>query len=237
MKKTAEPEQHRLGVGDDLAYPATRQKQRQARPDRQQHHPQQQRPLLRGPDRRSPIERRRRRARAGGDDVVGEVRAHERDVEDHERDRGHRGQRVHRAPPRVDPLAPAARASAVQRGPEPVQAAAQTEDQQDPADVAPSAGLYPSVRARRSLVLGGALGRQRVGLADKGRRSWPSCTVTSTGRPWANGIGDLARVADRNRHLELRVAHPEQQHRSVATHRADRARCRPGCRTCRVLRA
>ena len=64
MKNAAEAEQHRGRVRRDLAHPAAGQEQDQARPQRQQPHPQQQRALLRGPRRRQLVERRRGASRS-----------------------------------------------------------------------------------------------------------------------------------------------------------------------------
>ena len=82
----AEAEQHGRRVGGDLAQPAARAKQDRAAPQRQQQHPQQQRALLRGPDRGQPVEQRRRGRGVGRDQLEGEVRAHERQLQDQHRD-------------------------------------------------------------------------------------------------------------------------------------------------------
>ena len=86
-EERAEAEQHARRVGDDVAQAVARDEDRDARPDREQPDPQQQRALLRGPHRRDAVEQRRRRARRVRDRVVGEVVADEGDLEDHHRER------------------------------------------------------------------------------------------------------------------------------------------------------
>ena len=104
-EERGEAEQHGGRVRGDLAHPPAGQEQDQARPHRQQEHPQQQRALLRGPRGGRLVERRRRRRGVTGDDVEREVRAQERDLEDRERERHQPGQRVHGPAAGIDPLA------------------------------------------------------------------------------------------------------------------------------------
>ena len=120
VKNAPKPSSTLVAYGHDVAQAVARDVGRDARPDREQPDPQQQRALLRGPQRRRAVEQRRRRARGVGDGVVGEVVADERDLEDRDRDGQDHRQRVDRAPARVDPVAPAA-TGAVERGGDPVE--------------------------------------------------------------------------------------------------------------------
>jgi hypothetical protein len=127
-EERAEPEQDRGGVGRQHPQPVAREEQDQARPGAEQEQPQQQRALLRGPHGRQPVEQRRRRRGVRGDDRELEVRAHERGLQQHERDRAGQRHRVHGAAPGRDPLPPA-RARAVQRRRDAVERAGEGDDQ------------------------------------------------------------------------------------------------------------
>ena len=102
-----EPEQHGGRVGGDLARPPPGEEQDRARPHAQQQHPQQEGSLLGRPDRGRPVERRRRRGGVRGDQLRGEVRAQERQLEQQEADGQGARQRIDRAAPGVDPGPPA----------------------------------------------------------------------------------------------------------------------------------
>ena len=90
----------------DVAHPLARQEQHQARPHRQQPDPQQQRALLRAPDRGHLVEGRRGRRLCEA--TVANVKSSrsEGDLEDPHRDRQHAGQRVDRAARRRRDVAP-----------------------------------------------------------------------------------------------------------------------------------
>ena len=80
----AEAQQHRRRVGRHVAQAPAHEEEHEARPQRQQPHPQQQRALLRGPRRRRAVEGRRRGRGVRGHHVEVEVRAQEGDLEDRE---------------------------------------------------------------------------------------------------------------------------------------------------------
>ena len=124
----AEAEQHGRRVGRHVAQAPAHEEEHEARPQRQQPHPEQQRALLGRPRRGRAVEGRRRGRRVRGDDVEVEVRAQEGDLEDREgRGRQHR-QAVDRAPPGVDPVAPPGERS-VERGADAVAARREGEEQ------------------------------------------------------------------------------------------------------------
>src|SRR6202035_2731259 len=97
-EEAAEAEQDRRRVGGDVAHPIAGQEQREARPQRQQPGPQQQRAFLRRPHRRGPVGGGRRAAGGVGHGGEREVVAQEGDLQDDERDRQDSRQGVHRAP-------------------------------------------------------------------------------------------------------------------------------------------
>ena len=123
-----EAEQDRRRVGRDVAQAPAHEEEHEARPQRQQPHPEQQRALLGGPRRRRAVEGRRRGRRVGGDDLEVEVRAQEGDLEDREGRCGQHRQAVDRAAPGVDPVAPS-RERAVQGGADAVAARREGEEQ------------------------------------------------------------------------------------------------------------
>ena len=185
----------------DLAQPPAGEEQREARPQRQQPHPQQQRALLRATTRQPP-------GRTVGV-VVDECSATtaklksartNAELEDRERDASARP--PGRTPPggRTPPTRCAARA-AMERHADPVGLRSRGRRR---------AGSGPSV-AITSVLPGGelrrALGDQRVGLADEAGA--PPAHGDDHLAPVAEGIGHRARVADRHRSRARAVAHAE----------------------------
>ena len=103
-EEAPEAEQHSRRVRSDLAQPLPGRDQRQAGPTRQQPHPQQQRTLLRRPQRRQLVEGRRGGARMARDEPEREVGTQEGRLEDDHGDRQDPEERVHRAAPYRHPL-------------------------------------------------------------------------------------------------------------------------------------
>ena len=162
----AEAQQHRRRVGRHVAQAPAHEEEHEARPQRQQPHPQQQRALLRGPRRGGAVEGRRRGRGVRGHHVEVEVRAQEGDLEDREGRARQQRQPVDRAPPGVDPVAPPG-ARPVQRGADAVGARREGEDQAGLAD-----GGHERQLCDGRLVgeLRRALRHQRVLLAHEQRR-------------------------------------------------------------------
>ena len=184
----AEAEHDRGRVGRDVAQALARQEQREARPQRHQPRPQQQRAFLRRPDRGGSVEGRRGAAGGVGDRVEGEVVAQERELEHEEGDRQHAGERVDRAASEHDQLGPPV-AHAVQRDAGAVGAHGDREQQAGEAEAghqsAPAcAGRSPSASGRPWTESADARGRYRahaVPLTRSGSRSAErSCTWTGT---------------------------------------------------------
>ena len=189
-KNVAEPEQHGGRVRRDVAQAPAQQEEAQRAPHRQQPEPQEQRALLRGPRGRGAVVPGGRRRGVRADDGELEVRAQERDLEDHERDRRDRGERVERAAA-GEHVGLAAHARAGDGRADAVDAEAERDDQAGLADDAhrlrsarraDDGGCCSSRELRR------ALRRQRVLLADPGAAAL------------AHVHDDLAALAERVRH-------------------------------------
>ena len=127
-EEAPEAEQHSRRVRSDLAQPLPGRDQRQAGPTRQKPHPQQQRTLLRRPQRRQLVEGRRGGARMARDEPEREVGAQEGRLEDDHGDRQGPEERVHRAASYRHPLRSSG-ACAVQRARDADQRARQREDE------------------------------------------------------------------------------------------------------------
>ena len=184
------------------------------------------------------VERRRGRRGVPGDDVEGEVRAQERRLEDRERDRHQPGERVHGAAAGVDPLAPAVRRP-VERGARSRRArrAGRGSAVRDrPAPSQPAPATISTTSSQPGTWMGTWWSASSARRRSSGRVPCSS-TVTSTPRPGRERIGDDPGVAHRDRDLQLRVAHAEQQRVALRGGPIRRARCRRGCRTARAGRA
>ena len=174
---------------------------------------------MRRPDRRHPVEERRRRARPAGDDVVREVVGDERDVEDHERGRRDPAQRrtSSGAPETTQRWQAFARRTGTRRSRRSCTSSARI------SSTRPAGTISYRRPGGRGLVLGRALGRQRARLA----RRQPGRGLVNADQYAASDLertGDRALIAHRDGEVTLRIPHPEIQRRRGPAALDDRAR-------------
>jgi len=184
-----------------ISLTAAGQEQNQARPQREEPHPQEAASPLRVPRARACRSRRRGRR------VLGDTLNEKSDRQNAasriaHANRHHGGQRVRRAAARVHPLAPA-RARAVQRRADPVPASSRPTISRVRPNGPSQSSIPPSSRPAWACIQG--LRRQRVRLPHECGAPGPLLDRTITAAAGGERVGDDP-VSDRDRHVELRVA-------------------------------